>query len=177
MNIIKLLMGAGKGNACTEEQVFDTSDNPINFASADSQLWIAVGFTPESNYSISKVSLCLYKANSPVFDVTARIYNNNTDRPGAQVGNDSLSVNASEFPAVSNCSVLQGFIFPTPIELTASTKYWIVLEASGFDISNSAVINLDSGETGGFCRGADGLTWAVVNAWRGFFTTYSGNCS
>lgn len=84
--------------------------------------------TPATGGKISAIRAVVSIVGTPTDTMFLNLHTNNVDRPSATI----LGVSETVGPAkLSSTSVWYEFKFATPIEVTASTKYWFSVERSG----------------------------------------------
>ncbi|MBI4128548.1 MAG: hypothetical protein HY460_00730 [Parcubacteria group bacterium] len=102
------------------------------FATASVDRDIAQSFTASASGNLTKVSVFLGKVGSPSTNLTLRI----TDDTNGEPASSSL---ASATLAVSSVGATPSWIdisFPTPPNLTAGVRYWILLDATSSSGAN-----------------------------------------
>jgi hypothetical protein len=113
------------------------SDATLQFGDTASRTALAQSFTVGgSGIDVNSVRVALLKVNAPTDNVSLAIYSDT----GASLPNASLATadNLYNGANVSTTSSWVEFNFATPVSLSASTKYWIVLQRSGsLDLTNS----------------------------------------
>jgi hypothetical protein len=105
---------------------------------------VAQSFTPASAIDVTSIRVALNKSGTPTDNVSLKIYSDT----GANLPNASLGTADNVYNG-ANVSTTQSWVefhFATPVSLSASTKYWMVLERStAVDGSNNYLVRYNSG--------------------------------
>lgn len=122
-------------------------------------------FTPGASLLLSEVRIPLRKNGSPTDNVTLTIQSDASNKPsGTVLGTASRSRSGTP---ITTTSFWTTFKFTTPISLSASTKYWMVVQRSGaVDAANYYFIetNTASGYAGGGTSTLSVATWGAESA-------------
>lgn len=120
---------------------------------------LAQGFQLGSSESVAAIYLWLKKTGSPTGNLQVKIQSDNSGDPsGSNLG-------ASDTVAVTSLTTSYGWIlftFPTPVALSASTQYHIVLETSG---GQSPINFVEWGADGSAPSYADGEMKSNTGSW------------
>jgi hypothetical protein len=123
-----------------------------NLAAATTATWgnaatssaIAQSFTTVGAIDVNEIRIALNKVLSPTDNISLNIYSDT----GANLPNASIQAadNLYNGANISSTASWLAYQFATPVALSASTKYWIVVERSGaVDASNHYQARADSG--------------------------------
>jgi hypothetical protein len=136
-----------------------------------SQQQFAIPFTP-SHDNVSKVIIPFFKAGSPTGNIWAEIWSNSSGSPGSQTGNDSATVAANTITPTGNPGQDVEFIFSTPVSVTPSTLYWIVINFD-YSLTTSNYIGISSTETAyqAVMKYYNGSGW-TADSYYGVFKEY-----
>ncbi len=134
----------------TEDSMVNDTDLDFGTTGGGTNEAYAIAFTTPASFSsvVNKVTVRLGKTGAPAGTITASIYSDSTG-PSAIIGTASDAVTANTLSgAVDGAD--QDFVFgwDSARELGASTKYWIVLETSGYT-HGAAEIRLRAESAGG----------------------------
>jgi hypothetical protein len=157
-----------------DQQLTDTSN--YSFRENAGVQKICITFENTSDCDIIAVKPKLYKVGSPTGTITADIYlaDGSHQPTGASLGT-SETIDGS---ALTGSAAFKLMAFSTPISLTASTEYCIVL-TSTTTISGSDYYRLtyDAGGSNDFLHDYNGAVWAIAGANRegSFRTVIAGN--
>jgi hypothetical protein len=94
------------------------------------QTWVAVGFTPASNATVTeiKASVGTFGENSSGFELA--LYNDNNGVPGTQL----KGFHISSPPQYGTCCTLDVGKDNAGIPVTAGTQYWVVAKTDSKDV-------------------------------------------
>jgi hypothetical protein len=124
--------------------------------------WMYQTFTPATSHSLNGVSLYLYKQGSPNYAVTIGLYNVDANNKPTGAPLCSTTVAAS---SLTTTATWYTCTFATGCQVSAGSKYAIVLSGNGGDYSNR--VNVRYNMSGGYSRGVfgsssnSGGTWSV----------------
>jgi len=131
----------GEKVAWSESSVLkDSASDGIYPANIYPHTWYAQTFTASSNYTLSSVELCLYRAPTQLPGiVTASIYA--VDGSGHPTGDVLCSgtIDGDTLPTSYAARVWEEFVLDTPIILASGTKYAIALKTTEGGDANDAV--------------------------------------
>jgi hypothetical protein len=123
----------------------------------------AQSFTTGAAINVKYVRLLLAKVGGPTDNLFVEIQTDASNLPSGTVVATSGNVAGAN---VVTGSLWTGFTFTTPVALSASTKYWIVVKRSGA-VSGSAYWNLYHSTLSGFTGGKstyNGSSWSAEDA-------------
>ena len=124
--------------------------------------WMYQTFTPATSHTLNMVSLYLYKQGTPNYTVTIGIYNvdANNKPTGAPLCSTTFAASS-----LTTTATWYTYTFATGCQVSAGSKYAIVLSGNGGDFSNR--VNVRYNMSGGYSRGVfgsssnSGGTWSV----------------
>lgn len=169
--------------ACTLRTSFEGT--PIGGSAmangAGTRRFVIGSFRPSTTYTMTAAEFWAWRVKgTPGYNVTAYIYADDGNRPGALLGASTNAINAATLANVWNGGPYK-FTF-TSVPLTAGARYWIGLGASASgDANNFIAIGLNNasgqGAAENLYRSTDGTTWSTFSTLYSVrFRTYSGDC-
>lgn len=119
-------------------ETLDVTSNPPgtlikNVADADNTVYIAQKFVSGVNDTVHSIELKLARNSSPVPNLTAYIYTDNSNNPGTNISGSGQVLNTSLFPSTSPSGWENGWtkqMFNPNSILLQDTAYWLVLKAA-----------------------------------------------
>lgn len=130
---------------------------------------IAQGLVPTSTGYFLSAGLMLRKEGLPAGDLTLKLYSDTAGSPDTPLATSSTTISSKD---LTSDFVMQDFEF-TPVAVTASTQYWLVLETTdSYSPVNYIAYKLEQGvTTSGFTTGRyDGTSW-TMGGYQGFYST------
>jgi hypothetical protein len=126
---------------------------------------VAQSFTPASTLDVNEIRLALVKNSAPTDNVSLQIWSDT----GANLPNAAIATadNVYAGGAISLTTSWLTFQFSTPVSLSASTKYWLVVQRSGaLDGTNFYTLSVNSGSVyaGGGRSLYNGSAWGAESA-------------
>ena len=129
--------------------------------------YVMLRFTSGDAADITRIRVKFGKTGTPAQSVTAQIHVYATH---AQVGTGTATLTAANISTGSNY-----FVLSAAVSLSATTEYYVRLQASASDNSNHYLYYYDDAAGTGIKESADGSTWATKNSDAdGNFTLYTG---
>lgn len=117
--------------------------NSVSFASSDTAKG-AQSFTTVAAGSVSNIALKVVRAGTSATNFYVRIETSSSNLPSGTSLGTSTAIALSAFPAIVSGSCVTtapaetNFVFPTPIAVSASTRYFAVLTSNGvYDTVNN----------------------------------------
>lgn len=156
------------GYGYTKKDAYDSSGG-VNAFAIYTSLWSGQTFTPDESYDVTKIAIRGKRVNSPTGTVTCAVYATSGSLPtGLPIG--SVALATTEF---STDYGWVDFAFSTPISLSASVEYAIVVYCSQGDPSDYVAWEGDTGDiypSGQYCSSLNaGSSWtAYPNQDAGF---------
>ena len=148
----------GGGDTYTLEQSHETADGL-----ASGGYYFANLITSSSAYDLTKVSLHFSRNALDTSDYVVTIRPDNSTQPSATVlGTSDTVLNAS----VGTSADWVEFTFSTPVSLSSSTLYWIVLTKTGTTTGYAASVSRGNTTTENMQGSTDGSTWSSISATR-----------
>jgi hypothetical protein len=121
--------------------------------------WLSQTFTPVTTHTFNAVSLQLYKAGSPTYTVTIGLYATTGDMPtGSALTSTTFSASS-----LTTTATWHDFQFSTGCEVTAGTKYAIVLSATDGAAGNLVYWRVNTAGT--YSRGMKALSADQGTSW------------
>ncbi len=133
--------------------------------------YVATPFPTTTGGTVSSVTAKIFLGGGSGSPCIARFYTDSSTAPGTQVGTDS----DSHTPGGTDCTNSQVFTFGTPVTLSASTNYWLVIyttnaeSASNYSAWCGAVA---SAPYGGWKHSTDGSTWSAAVTNQSEYATF-----
>jgi hypothetical protein len=160
--------------AYTLQDSYTTNNN--QGAMADTA-WMAQLFTAGSSYTVTQISVNLYKAAGATGTLTVSLRATSGGKPtGADLASDTMSV--ADLPTSNDGTVFQDFEFSPGYALTNGTVYAIVVRTSGATTVYWKEQTSGDYAGGTRCSSIDsGATWSVNSTIDYDFKTYSGGAA
>lgn len=158
--------GCPSGATCSTKTTPSNEDNNYTYdysCQASGLRKYATKFVADSGTgTVCKFCLQMQKAGSPTMTINAKIFDDNSDKPGSMVtGGDFGSMSASSIvDATFNCFT------GGSASLTNGTAYWLVLECSTYDGSNYFTVTQDDVCTTEHNMRYDGSNWYDISTTR-----------
>lgn len=152
-----------------------SNDGAQSINNTISRKYVASKWTAGSTYSLVAIDMLMAKGGvtgNPTGDITCNIYYDNTN-PAGLLGT-STAIAASTFPAAASPDWLR-FSFPTPVNITNNTIYWMVIASSAPEnvASYVAAIAPDNFYNGGLVISSNLVDWAVGTSKTWKFRSYA----
>ena len=135
------------------------------FKNSVENIKIAQGFQIATQKYIDLVTAIIVKEGEPTGDVYCDICSDNAGNPGTVLGTSEV-LNISTMP--EDCAE-RHFLFDTPIQISASTTYWIVFRTENYTYSAGVsqiytLSNNSNGYANGQAKEWDGSNWNNLGA-------------
>jgi hypothetical protein len=145
-------------SSVVEEEI--TRNTQMSIGRYESNQWGAGSFTVgASGYDLARLKVWVNTSGSPTNELSCEIYSDNSGEPGSSIGTASNTLTGYL------SSEEQEYTFSTPISLSATWRYWIVLKSSGVDASNYFNVHFDNTGTEEMnYTDADPVSWAEYDA-------------
>jgi hypothetical protein len=115
-----------------------------SFGNATTTSMQAQSFTTGTAFSLAEVRLALFKTGAPTDNVSVELHADSSNKPGATILGTATNVYTGA--SISTTATWLSFQFATPVALSASTKYWVVVQRSGaVDASNFYTVRTNTG--------------------------------
>jgi hypothetical protein len=135
------------------------------FGAASSASAAAQSFTTSSALTLTEVRVVILKTAAPTDNVSLTIQSDSSNKPsGSVLGTATNVYNGAN---LSTTASWVSFQFATPVSLSASTKYWIVMQRSGaVDASNNYSMRYTTGSVyaGGGYSVLNAGVWGAENS-------------
>jgi hypothetical protein len=139
---------------------YNAPNTQFNIGSAAGLTYLATQFTASQSYTLTSFFAQLKKVGSPIGNVSAYLYSDSANTPGALLATSSTTLAASTLGAAFTP---QSFTF-AGYSIVSATKYWVVLFSSVIDASNHPAWGTNSSDTGtGTFKAQTPPTWTLIN--------------
>lgn len=167
-----LPFGIGLGRIVAKNYFASGLDTGYNFTSSggsSANEALAQQFTTPGgdSFYVDAISVLMAKTGSPAGNMTCKIYSDSGGSPNSSLGSSSALTINSAVTGTYPTFAWVNFTFSTPVQLSASTTYHIVIETSGYTYNSGVTELYWGGDAGGSHSGEgetyNGSSWSSIS--------------